>query len=97
MAEEFQSHFHHLLAGSYPRSQRWPTGAAQIVLGGIIAGIFGSLASTGMLRSLLFGVKPHDWTTLVLACLVLTGAATAAYVPARRAARMAPVDALRME
>jgi putative ABC transport system permease protein len=73
-------------------------GAAWIVAGGLAAGMAGALVLTGLLKSLLFGVGPRDWATLSIACLVLVGAAAvAAYVPARRAARLAPVDALRME
>jgi len=73
-------------------------GAARIVAGGLAVGVAGSLALTGLLKSLLFGVTPRDWTTLMAACLVLVSvAAVAAYVPSRRASRLAPLDALRME
>jgi hypothetical protein len=73
-------------------------GAVSIVLPGIVAGVAGALALTGLLRSLLFGVKPHDAPTFVMASVVLAAVAlVAAYVPARRASRLMPLDALRME
>lgn len=73
-------------------------GAASIVIPGIVAGVAGALALTGLLRSLLFGVKPHDTPTFVVASVVLAAVAlAAAYVPARRASRLMPLDALRVE
>ena len=73
-------------------------GAVSIVLSGIVAGVAGALALTGLLRSLLFGVKPHDAPTFVMASVVLAAVAlVAAYVPARRASGLMPLDALRME
>ncbi|HLK65640.1 MAG TPA: ABC transporter permease [Bryobacteraceae bacterium] len=73
-------------------------GAASIVLPGIAAGIAGAFALTTLLRGLLFGVTPHDLPTFLIACLVLAAVAlAAAYLPARRASRLLPVDALRME
>jgi len=68
----------------------------RVVLVGAAVGLGGALALTGLLRSLLFGVKPHDATTLSVVVAVLVGVAlAAAYLPARRAAHLAPVDALR--
>ena len=50
------------------------------------------------IRTLLFGVEPQDLATLIGACLVLTAAGMlAAYVPARRAAHVDPMVALRQE
>jgi predicted permease len=73
-------------------------GAARIVIGGLIVGLAGAYALSGMLQTLLFGVQPHDIGTLAIACAVLgTAAAIASLLPARRAARMMPVDALRNE
>ena len=68
----------------------------RVVLVGAAIGMGGALALTGLLQSLLFGVKPHDATTLAGAvALLLAVAMLAAYLPARRASRLAPVDALR--
>jgi putative ABC transport system permease protein len=68
------------------------------VIGGLIVGLAGALALTGLLRSLLFGIGPRDPVTfLVVPCLLGAVALLAALLPARRAARLDPMDALRME
>jgi putative ABC transport system permease protein len=65
---------------------------------GIAIGVLGSLAISGVLSNLLFGVSARDPRTLVLVGLVLAGVAAAAcYLPARRATRVDPVIALRHE
>ncbi len=70
----------------------------RVVLMGALAGLAGALALTGLLKSLLFGVAPHDAATFATAPIILVAVAfLAAYVPARRAARLAPVDALRAD
>jgi ABC-type antimicrobial peptide transport system permease subunit len=68
----------------------------RVVLAGTAVGIGAALALTGLLQSLLFGVNAHDAATFVTAPAVLIGVAMlAAYLPARRAAQLAAVDALR--
>ena len=65
---------------------------------GIAAGIAGAALFTRFMRSLLFGVEPGDPATFATVGLVLAVIALlAAYAPARRAARINPVSALRAD
>ncbi len=69
-----------------------------MMAGGALAGLAGALVVGRWLRSLLFGVSPLDPFTLVAACAALAVAGAAAcYLPARRAARVDPMVALRAE
>ncbi|HEY7056174.1 MAG TPA: ABC transporter permease, partial [Vicinamibacterales bacterium] len=72
--------------------------ALRLVAVALVLGVPLSLAAGYSLRAFLFGVTPTDPTALTGACLVLALAATlAAYVPARRAAAVDPIVALRWE
>jgi ABC-type antimicrobial peptide transport system permease subunit len=63
---------------------------------GLMRGILGALASGKLVRSFLFGLTPGDPAVLAAAALVLACVALGAgLVPARRAARVDPVTALR--
>ncbi len=63
---------------------------------GVALGLGAALATTRWVESLLFGLKPHDPLTIGLAALLLLAvAAVAGYLPARRAARVDPLVALR--
>ncbi len=65
---------------------------------GIPAGLLGALALTRFLRGLLFGITPMDPATLLSISAFLTVVASfAAWLPARRAARVDPMEALRAE
>jgi predicted permease len=65
---------------------------------GLAIGVSIAVASTRALSSLLYNVRPADPPTYAgIAVLVAGVALTASYVPARRAARVDPVDALRAE
>jgi ABC-type antimicrobial peptide transport system permease subunit len=70
----------------------------RLVLIGLVIGVPISLASTRLLRSQLFGVQPADPLSYVVVSLLLGMVALAAcYVPARRAAAVDPMQALRQE
>ncbi len=72
--------------------------ALRLCLIGIFAGSLASFALIGVLRSLLFGVAGWDGASRALAAsVVLVVALAAAYLPARRAARIDPMQALRAE
>jgi ABC-type antimicrobial peptide transport system permease subunit len=69
-----------------------------MVIAGAVAGMAVALALSGLMKSLLFGVGPRDPLTLIAAPAVLVAVAlVSAYMPARRAARVSPVEALRAE
>jgi predicted permease len=70
----------------------WLTGV------GIASGLLCSVATATLIRGLLFGVRTWDAATLTaVATLLATSALLAAYIPARRAARVDPMVALRCE
>ena len=72
--------------------------SAAVVGIGLFIGIGGALATARMFASLLFGVGPSDPAALSAALIVLgTVALIATLLPARRAARVDPVGALRAE
>jgi putative ABC transport system permease protein len=70
----------------------------RLALVGIVVGTVLALATTRLLSRFLFGVTPFDPLTFAgIAVLLLAVAALASYLPARRAARVGPVVALRAE
>ena len=67
-----------------------------IAAAGIVAGMAGSFVAARFMRSQLFAVSPTDPVTFATIALLLgLTALIAAYVPARRAARIDPIEVLR--
>ena len=77
----------------------WIAGRGMLVsFAGIGAGLAGAYALNRVLASLLFGIQPRDSLTFVTVAVVLAAVALAAcLIPARRAARVDPIVALREE
>jgi predicted permease len=72
--------------------------ATRVVGAGALVGLVGALLGTRLLSSQLFGISPTDPGSLIGSCAALVVAgALAAYIPARRAARIDPIDALRAD
>jgi predicted permease len=72
--------------------------AGWLASAGICAGIICSLAATTVMRKLLFGIQSWDVPTLIVVAAVLgVSALVASFIPARRAASVNPVEALRAE
>jgi predicted permease len=70
----------------------------RLSVAGAVIGTAGGLALTRYLKSLLYGITPHDPVTLAAGCaLVIAVAVGAAYLPARRAVSQDPITTLRSE
>ena len=70
----------------------------QVTAIGLALGLLIALISAGMMRSMLFGLQPRDPITFVAAfAMVMLVSLAASFLPARQAASIAPMQALRME
>jgi predicted permease len=69
-----------------------------VALAGIGVGLGAALAGSRVIESLLYGVGPRDPSVFAVTTFVLLGVAlVACWLPARRAARLSPLEALRTE
>jgi len=70
----------------------------QLAIIGVLCGIAAGFALTRLIASFLFGVKFWDPTVFVIVPLILTAVAfVAVWLPATRASRLDPMQALRVE
>jgi ABC-type antimicrobial peptide transport system permease subunit len=72
--------------------------AMRVAIIGVVIGVPAGLAATRLIRAQLFGVGTIDLPSLSIAIIVLVATAVvASYLPARRAAKVGPLEALRLE
>ena len=70
----------------------------RLALAGSIAGVAVALGTSRLLETQLYGVRPHDPISYGATVLILgAAAAIACWIPARRATRVSPMEALRTE
>jgi predicted permease len=73
-------------------------GALSVILAGVTVGIPAALAVTSFVKSLMYGVEPHDpWSIVLAVTAMLAAGLLAAWIPGRRASKADPAVALRYE
>jgi ABC-type antimicrobial peptide transport system permease subunit len=71
---------------------------AVLIVAGLALGLAAAISGTRFLASFLYRVEPNDPTTLAAACVILAASAVVAgFLPAKRAANVDPMTALREE
>jgi predicted permease len=86
--------------GARPWDVAWPILREALTLTaiGVAIGLPVALALVRVIRVVFYGIEPHDpLTTIGAAVLIVAVAALAAWIPARRAAKIDPMEALRYE
>lgn len=89
-----------LALGADPADMRWMVlrQGGMVVLAGVGVGLAGAVGLTRTLRGMLFEVSPTDFASYAVPTgLMMVAAALALYLPARRASRVDPLEALRTE
>ena len=72
--------------------------SAILALVGIGAGVGAALGLTRLVKAMLYGIQPNDPASIILGVFILLSVALAAsWIPARRAASVQPMEALRHE
>jgi predicted permease len=85
-------------AGSWDVAWSVLRGSLILVGIGVAIGLPIALALSRLIRAFFYGIEPHDPVTIIGASiLMITVAAMAAWIPARRAAKIDPMEALRYE
>jgi len=86
--------------GARPWDVAWPILREGLTLAaiGVAIGLPVALALVRLIRGIFYGIEPHDPFTMIgAAVLMIAVAALAAWIPARRAAKIDPMEALRYE
>jgi ABC-type antimicrobial peptide transport system permease subunit len=87
------------LGAEQSRVLRMVLGEVALLIGiGLVVGLAVAVATTHLVASFLYGIKPNDpWMLFLAAGVLALVAALAGFLPARRAARLDPMTALREE
>ena len=74
------------------------TQGGRVVIAGAAAGLAAAAAGGRVIESVLYGVGPRDPRVFIATTVLLLGVGLlACWIPARRASRLSPVEALRQE